>query len=123
MMDEPHFEDQQGNPLALDEFFASMSEAILANVIACETAGIARSDVKMMVGKGGGMVAGAGMLFETPVTAKLSEEHGRQLFQTFGRLLAEYEAGRLSAEQLAAIQERHNVAHKVDAIRQAQHTR
>jgi len=99
--------------------FDSLSEAILANVIACEVAGIPRAQIKMIVGPDGGTVIGEGMVFQTPVTTRLTEEHGRLLFQTFGKLHAEYEGNRLSAARLAQIRARHNVDHKLQAIRNA----
>jgi len=113
------FGDQQGNPVTLDELFESLGEAILANVIACEMAGIDRGNIRMVVGQDGGTVIGDGMVFQTPVTQRLSDEHGRQLFSTFARINGDYEAGRIPEEKLEEIRERHNVAHKIQAIRDA----
>jgi hypothetical protein len=86
------FEDQRGNPLTETQLFASLSEAILANVIACESSGIPREHIKMIVGRDGGTIIGDGMVFQTPVTQPLTEEQGRRLFEAFARLYAEYEA-------------------------------
>ena len=111
------FGDQSGRPLSQEELFESMSEAILANVIACEISGIPRDQIKMVVGRDGGTVIGDGMMFQTPVTSRLTEEHGRLLFEVFGRLYAEYEAARLPASRLAEIRAHHNVDHKLQVIR------
>ena len=117
------FGDQQGNPLTQDELFERLSESILANVIACELAGIPRGNIKMVVGQDGGTVMGDGMVFQTPVTQRLTDEHGRQLFNAFARINADYEAGRIPEEKLEEIRERNNVANKIQAIRDARNRR
>lgn len=118
-----HSGDEGGRPLPQEDLFDRLSEAILANVIACEASGILREKTKMVVGPDGGTVIGDGMVFQTPVTARLSEERGRLLFAAFEKLLAEYDANGLSAARLAGIRASHNVDHKVQAIRNARNAR
>ncbi len=117
------FGDQAGNPILAEQFFESMSEAILANVIACESAGILPDNIKMIVGRDGGTVVGDGMVFETPVTVRLSEENGRRLFGAFARLYGAYAAKRIPPARLEQIRAAHNVAHKQQAIRNARSAR
>jgi hypothetical protein len=73
----------------------------------------------MVVGPNGGLVMGAGMVFDTPVTARMSDENGRRLFDRVGQLLAQYEQGAIPEDRLKEIRARHNVDHKLQAIRRA----
>src|SRR5690242_10084196 len=113
------FRDQQGNPLSQEALLEQMSEAILANVLACEAAGIPRTEIQMVVGPDGGTVVGDGMVFQTPVSARLSEANGRLLFAAFEQLLAAYDNSQLAEERLTRIRTAHNVERKAQAIERA----
>jgi hypothetical protein len=116
------FSDQAGNPLQLAEFMQLMAESILANLLVLEAAGVPRNETKMMVGPGGGTVVGDGLMFETPVSTRLSDEHGALLFQTFAQLLASYESGQIEQSRLAEIRKRNKVDHKLETIRATRQT-
>jgi hypothetical protein len=114
-----NFSDQRGNPINKEELFNLLSESILANLMAFDEAGISRKEVKMIVGPDGGTIIGGGAMFQTPVTKKLSDEDGRQLFDKYAGLLKQYDAGLLSAERISNIRSRNNVDKKVSVIRQS----
>jgi hypothetical protein len=59
------------------------------------------------------------MLFETPLTEKLTEDDGKALFDRFQALLGAYERGELPPSRVANIRARHRVDHKVRTIRNA----
>src|SRR5882724_6236804 len=113
------YRDQQGTQINKEELFLLMSESILANLIAFDEAGIPRKEVQMIVGPDGGTLIGGGAMFQTPVTKRLSDEEGRQLFDKYAEILKQYDAGLLSAERIRNIRNRNNVSKKIDAIRQS----
>ncbi len=111
--------DQQGNPITSTELYMMLAESILANLIAFDEAGVPRKEVNQIVGPDGGTLVGRGVMLQTPVTKKLSTEGGKQLFDTYRSLLFEYDEGKIPAERLRMIREKHRVAHKVEALRKA----
>ena len=113
------YTDQSGNPVTFDELVTQVSESVLANVIALELAGVPRDEIKMVVGRDGGTVIGAGAMFQTPLVTPLSTEQGKVLYDEFAQLFTDYRQGSLDAEQLAQIRGRNNVDNKIDAIRQS----
>ena len=113
------FHDQQGKSIDKDELFTLMSESILANLIALDEAGIKRKDVTTVVGQDGGTVIGGGAMFQTPVTKRLSDEDGHELFNKYAELQKQYDAGLLPKERVKDLRIRNNVSKKVEAIRQS----
>lgn len=111
------YADQRGNPVSRDEFFTMLCESILANVIAFDEAGVPRRELKQIVGPDGGTIIGRGMIFQTPVEERLSDEDGRLLFETYRELVSNYDAGRLGSDRVDGIKERNNVPRKANVIR------
>lgn len=107
-------EGGQGNR---GELMRLISEAILANVLAFDEAGVLREDMKIIVGVDGGTVMGKGLLFQTPVTHTLSEVEGRLLFETFGALLENYDEGRLGQDRIVALRGANRTTAKIESIR------
>ena len=113
------YTDQRGNPITFDELVAQVSEAVLANVIVLEEAGVPQRDIKMVVGRDGGTVVVGGAMFQTPLERQLSQEQGKALFEAFSELYARYRQGNVEAGQLDRIRERNNIDSKVETVRQS----
>ncbi len=111
------YTDQQGNPVSRDEFFTMLCESILANVIAFDEAGVPRGELRQIVGPDGGTIIGRGMIFQTPVQERLSDEDGRLLFETYREVVGDYDAGRLDSDRVDRIKERNDVPQKANVIR------
>ena len=113
------YTDQRGNPITFDDLVVQVTEAVLANVIVLEEAGVPQGDIKMVVGRDGGTVVGGGAIFQTPLERPLSQEQGKALFDAFSALYSRYRQGHVDAGQLDRIRERHNVGSKVETVRQS----
>lgn len=113
------YKDQHKNVISKDELFTQLSEAILANLMVFDAAGISRKEVTTIVGADGGTIIGGEATFQTPVTRTLSKEDGKRLFETYADLLRRYDEGLLSADKIKNIRERHNFDRKVAAMRQS----
>ena len=61
---------------------------------------------------------GRGVVFQTPIVRRLSEEDARLLLETYSELLDEYNADRLDRERVNNIKLRNNVSAKVGMIRE-----
>jgi hypothetical protein len=113
------FTDQQGRPLTKEQFIDQLAAAIVANVIAFAEAGAPRDAVKIIIGADGGTVMSEEAIFQTPTVRRLEQPIVRDLHAAVGRLIADYEAGRLPRVRLTELRRRHNVEHKVQALREA----
>jgi hypothetical protein len=111
------YTDQAGNPVNREHMFRLVCESMLANVIAFEEAGVPRQELKQAVGRDGGTIIGRGIVFQTPIERRLSEEDGEFLVQTYSKLIGDYNAGWLSSERIDRIKEHNNVRAKVGMIR------
>jgi hypothetical protein len=97
--------------------FRMISESMLANVIAFEEAGVPRQELNQVVGRDGGTITGRGVMFQTPIAQRLSEEDGELLFGAYSKLAADYNAGHLHAERIDRIKGQNNVHTKTGVIR------
>jgi hypothetical protein len=97
--------------------FKMVSESMLANVIAFEEAGVPLKKLKQAVGRDGGTVTGSGVVLQTPIQGRLSEEDARLLIKTYSGLLSSYGADQLKYERINSIRLRNNVPAKVSMIR------
>jgi hypothetical protein len=92
---------------------------MLANAIAFEEAGVSREDLKQAVGRDGGTIIGRGIVFQAPIERRLSEEDGELFFKSYGRLIGDYNAGRLDPERVNHLKQQNDVSSKVDLIRRS----
>ena len=109
--------DQKGNSITFEQMIDQVSESILANLIAFDRAGITRNTIDQIIGRDGGTLIGGGAMFQTPVSSKLSEEQGKQLFEAYRKLLEAYDRGEIAESVIADITTRNNTAKKVEIIR------
>jgi hypothetical protein len=108
---------QAGNPVDREHMFKLVCESMLANVLAFEEVGVPLQELQQSVGRDGGMIIGRGMVFQTPIEERLSEDDARQLIERYSSLLGEYNKGRLDQNRINNIELRNNVFSKVGMIR------
>jgi hypothetical protein len=97
--------------------FRMVSESMLANVIAFEEAGVPLKELKQAVGRGGGTVIGRGVVFQTPIANRLTEDDTRELIERYSKLVGDYSKGQLDRDLIHDIRFRNNVSTKVGIIR------
>jgi len=85
--------DQQGNVIPWSVFLDRLAEAILANVIALEQAGVPQDEVRIMVGQDGVTVKAGKAVLQTPIESRLTDEEGRELVDVFARLDKQHRSG------------------------------
>ncbi len=111
------YTDQAGNPVSREHMFRLFSESMLANVIAFEEAGVPLKELKQAVGRDGGTIVGRGVVFQTPIQQRLSENDARQLIERYSKLVGEYSKGQLDRDLINNAKLRNNVPSKVGMIR------
>ena len=111
--------DQQGNPVTLDQLIDQIAESILANLIAFDRAGVPRGEIQQIIGSDGGTLIGGGAMFQTPVTKKLTPDQGKDLFDTYKRLLEAYDRGEIPDSVIFDLTKRNRTDHKTALIKQA----
>ncbi len=111
------YTDQAGNPVSREHMFRLVSESMLANVIAFEEAGVPLKELKQAVGRGGGTIVGRGVVFQTPIQGRLSEDDARQLIERYSKLVGDYSKGQLDRDLINNAKLRNNVSSKIGMIR------
>jgi hypothetical protein len=96
--------------------FGMVSESMLANVIAFEEAGVPLTELKQAVGRDGGTIIGRGVVFQTPIEERLSEDDARQLIERYSKLVGDYSKGQLDRDLINNIKLRNDVSSKVALI-------
>ena len=97
--------------------FRMVSESMLANVIAFEEAGVPLKDLKQAVGRDGGTIIGRGVIFQTPIQERLSEDDAGQLIERYSKLVGGYSKGQLDRDLINNIKLRNGVSLKISLIR------
>ena len=113
------YTDQNGHKIPWEKFLGDISESILANLIAFHRAGIPQHDIKLVVGKDGGTVIGGGAVFQTPVTKKLTDAEGKELFNHFKFLLEKFEKKEIDEDRIHEICAKNRVDHKISVIKKS----
>jgi len=93
-----------------------MAEAILANVIALEQAGVPQDEIRIMVGQDGVTVKAGKAILQTPIESRLTDEEGRELVDMVERLDKQLRSGAIPPERIKRICEENAVAMKTEAI-------
>lgn len=97
--------------------FRLFSESMLANVIAFEKAGVPLKELKQAVGRDGGTIVGRGVVFQTPIQQRLSEDDARQLIERYSKLVGQYSKGQLDRDLINNVKLRNGVSSKVGMIK------
>ena len=97
--------------------FRLFSESMLANVIAFEEAGVPLKELKQAVGRDGGTIIGRGVVFQTPIQERLSEDDAIRLIERYSKLVGEYSKGQLDRDLVNNVKLRNNVSSKTGMIR------
>ena len=111
------YTDQAGNPVSREDMFRLFSESMLANVVAFGEAGVPLNELKQAVGRDGGTIIGRGVVFQTPVAERVSEDDTGKLIERYSRLMGEYSKGQLDRDYINSIKRRNEVSSKVVLIR------
>jgi hypothetical protein len=90
---------------------------MLASVTAVEGTGVSLKELKQAVGRDGGTIIGRGVVFQTPIQERLSEDDARQLIERYSKLVNDYSKGQLDRGLINNIKLRNNVSTKVGIIR------
>lgn len=109
--------DQKGNLVTFDQFVDMLAEAILANLIAFDRAGIRRGEVQQIIGPDGGTLIGGGALLQTPVENRMTDEEGHALLESYKKLLGAYDRGEIAESILAEIANRNKTENKAEMLR------
>ena len=89
---------------------------MLANVIAFEEAGVPLKELKQAVGRDGGIIIGRGVVFQTPIEERLSEDEVDQLIELYSKLVNDYNSGQLDRGLVNNIKYRNDVSSKIGLI-------
>jgi hypothetical protein len=115
------YTDQAGNPVSKEHMFRMFSESMLANVLPFEAAGVPLRELKQAVGRDGGTIIGRGVVFQTPIQNRLSEDDAKQLIERYSTLVADYSKGQLDRQLINNVKLRNNVSTKINMIRSSEH--
>ena len=69
------------------------------------------------MGRDGGAIIGRGVVFQTPIQERLSEDDTGQLIERYSTLVGEYSKGQLDRNLMDDIKLRNNVSSKIGLIR------
>jgi len=112
-----NYTDQVGNPVSRDHMFRMVSESMLANVIAFEEAGIPLKELQQAVGRDGGTIIGRGVIFQTPIADRLTEDDARELIERYSKLVGDYSKGQLDRDLIHDVRLQNDVSSKIGVIR------
>lgn len=111
------WKDQSGRPVTFDQLVDGVAEAILANLIAFDRAGVRRGEVQQIVGRDGGTHVGRGAMLQTPIVPPLTQEEGHTLFVAYRDLLNAYDRGEIAESVVADLVDRNSVEKKAQMLR------